>query len=153
MLIFVSAVALVRPDRKLLLAERPSDKRMAGLWEFPGGKIAEGESPEAALIRELREELAIETAAEDFTPFGFASYAYSDFHLLMAVFSCRKWKGNPSPQEGQRIEWVNHDELARYPMLPADTPLVPKLQELLEEPFLSASESEAVALPGTNALG
>ena len=104
---------------------------MAGLWEFPGGKLHDGETPEAALIRELREELAIDTEESCLAPFTFASHAYDDFHLLMPLYVCRTWQGVPSPQEGQRLAWVRVGALRDYPMPPADKPLVAMLRDLL----------------------
>lgn len=127
----VAAAALARPDGTLLLAERPPGKAMAGLWELPGGKVGPGESPEEALARELEEELGIRAAAADLVPFRAVRHAYPDFLLRMAVFACRRWRGEPRPREGQRIAWVTADEIPRRPMPPADLPLVPALQELL----------------------
>ena len=130
-LLLVSAVALVDRDGRVLLAQRPAGKSMAGLWEFPGGKIEPGESPEAALIRELEEELGINTWSSCLAPLTFASHAYDDFHLLMPVFVCRKWEGIPRAREGQVLKWVAVQDLRAQPMPPADLPLVPILQELL----------------------
>ena len=130
-LILVAAVVLVDTDGRVLLAQRPEGKQMAGLWEFPGGKVDPGETPEAALIRELREELGIDVAASCLAPFTFASHAYPDFHLLMPLYVCRKWSGIPSAREGQRLAWVWPARLADYPMPPADTPLVAALRDLL----------------------
>jgi 8-oxo-dGTP diphosphatase len=127
----VVAVVLVDADGRVLLAERPEGKSMAGLWEFPGGKIGEGESPEAALIRELSEELGIDVKESCLAPFTFASHAYEKFHLLMPVYVCRRWDGAPQPSEGQRIAWVRPSALKSYPMLPADAPIIPLLFELL----------------------
>jgi len=130
-ILLVSAVALVDPDGRVLLAQRPEGKAMAGLWEFPGGKVEPGETPEAALIRELREELGIDTEESCLAPLTFASHAYDDFHLLMPLFVCRKWQGTPSPQEGQTLEWARVNRLRDYPMPPADIPLIPMLRDLL----------------------
>ncbi|MDE0697879.1 MAG: (deoxy)nucleoside triphosphate pyrophosphohydrolase [Boseongicola sp.] len=130
-LVLVSAVALVDPDGRVLLAQRPSGKSMPGLWEFPGGKIEEGEAPEAALMRELREELGIETWESCLAPLTFASHAYDDFHLLMALFACRKWQGTPVSREGQSLKWVRPAALRDYPMPPADIPLIPALRDWL----------------------
>ena len=127
----VVAVALVDVDGRVLIAQRPQGKAMAGLWEFPGGKLHDGETPEAALIRELREELAIDTEESCLAPFTFASHAYDDFHLLMPLYVCRTWQGVPSPQEGQRLAWVRVGALRDYPMPPADKPLVAMLRDLL----------------------
>ena len=130
-ILLVSAVALVDPDGRVLLAQRPEGKAMAGLWEFPGGKVEPGETPEAALIRELREELGIDTEESCLAPLTFASHGYDDFHLLMPLFVCRKWQGTPSPQEGQTLEWARVNRLRDYPMPPADIPLIPMLRDLL----------------------
>jgi 8-oxo-dGTP diphosphatase len=130
-LVLVAAVALIDRDGRLLLAQRPEGKAMAGLWEFPGGKIEPGESPEAALIRELHEELAIDTWKSCLAPLTFASHAYSDFHLLMPVFVCRKWEGVPRPREHQGLKWVRVQDLNSYLMPPADLPVLPILRELL----------------------
>ncbi|MEK9965688.1 MAG: (deoxy)nucleoside triphosphate pyrophosphohydrolase [Alphaproteobacteria bacterium] len=130
-LLLVSAVALIDADDRVLLARRPEGKPMAGLWEFPGGKLQEGETPEAALIRELAEELGIDTHESCLAPIGFASHAYDDFHLLMPLFVCRVWEGTPAPREGQELAWVRPNALRDYPMPPADVPLVAQLQDLL----------------------
>ena len=130
-LVLVVAVALVDADGRVLLAQRPEGKSMAGLWEFPGGKVGPDETPEAALIRELREELAIETAEACLAPLTFASHAYDDFHLLMPLFVCRKWQGIPTGQEGQALKWVKPARLRDFPMPPADIPLIPVLRDLL----------------------
>ncbi len=130
-ILLVAAVALVDIDGRVLLARRPAGKAMAGLWEFPGGKIRDGETPEAALIRELREELAIDTAQSCLAPFTFASHAYDDFHLVMPLYLCRVWRGTPVPQEGQALAWVRPARLRDYPMPPADKPLVAMLQDFL----------------------
>ena len=130
-IVLVAAVALVDADGRLLLAERPAGKSMAGLWEFPGGKINPGETPEAALIRELAEELGIDVAASCLAPLTFASHSYPDFHLLMPLYVCRKWSGTLAAREGQRLAWVRPARLADYPMPPADKPLVAMLRDLL----------------------
>ncbi len=130
-LLLVSAVALIDADGRILLAQRPPGKSMAGLWEFPGGKVEPGETPEAALIRELREELGLDTHASCLAPLTFASHAYPDFHLLMPLFACRRWQGTPTPREGQRLAWVRARDLRDYPMPPADVPLVPILRDWL----------------------
>jgi 8-oxo-dGTP diphosphatase len=129
--VLVSAVALVDADGRVLLAQRPAGKQLAGLWEFPGGKVNPGETPEAALIRELAEELGINVVASCLAPFTFASYSYPDFHLLMPLYVCRKWSGMPLPREGQRLAWVRPARLGDYPMPPADPPLVAMLRDLL----------------------
>jgi 8-oxo-dGTP diphosphatase len=130
-IVLVSAVALVDVDGRVLLAQRPAGKAMAGLWEFPGGKVNTGETPETALIRELSEELGIDVAASCLAPFTFASHSYPDFHLLMPLYVCRKWSGIPAPREGQRLTWVRPARLGDYPMPPADAPLVAMLRDLL----------------------
>ncbi|TFL19432.1 (deoxy)nucleoside triphosphate pyrophosphohydrolase [Jannaschia formosa] len=130
-LVLVSAVALIDADGRVLLAQRPEGKSMAGLWEFPGGKVEAGESPEAALIRELNEELGIDTWQSCLAPLTFASHAYSDFHLLMPLFACRKWKGQVQGRENQTLAWVKPLKLKDYPMPPADIPLVPILRDWL----------------------
>jgi 8-oxo-dGTP diphosphatase len=129
--VLVVAVALVDVDGRVLLAQRPPGKSLAGLWEFPGGKVHEGESPEYALVRELREELGIDTAASCLAPFTFASHAYDDFHLLMPLYVCRVWQGTPIPLEGQALAWVRPNAMGKYPMPPADKPLVAMLRDLL----------------------
>lgn len=129
--ILVSAVALIDVDGRVLLAQRPQGKSMAGLWEFPGGKVETGETPEAALIRELQEELGIDTWQSCLAPLTFASHSYEDFHLLMPVFACRKWQGTPVPKEGQVIKWVRPENLRDYDMPPADIPLIPILRDWL----------------------
>lgn len=129
--VLVSAVALIDKDGRILIAQRPEGKSMAGLWEFPGGKIEEGETPEAALIRELHEELGIETWSSCLAPITFASHSYDDFHLLMPVFACRKWDGIPQPKEGQTLKWVFARDLVKYPMPPADVPLIAHLRDWL----------------------
>ncbi len=130
-LVLVAAVVLVDADGRVLLAQRPEGKAMAGLWEFPGGKVDPGETPEAALIRELAEELGIDVTASCLAPFTFASHTYADFHLLMPLYVCRKWSGIPSAREGQRLRWVRPARLADYPMPPADKPLIAMLRDLL----------------------
>jgi len=127
--VLVSAVALIDRDGRILLAQRPEGKSMAGLWEFPGGKVEAGETPEVALIRELQEELGIDTWESCLAPLTFASHAYDDFHLLMPLFACRKWQGTPQPKEGQSLKWVRAQELRNYPMPPADIPLIPMLRD------------------------
>jgi 8-oxo-dGTP diphosphatase len=129
--VLVVCVALVDADGRVLLAQRPEGKHMAGLWEFPGGKVHEGEAPEAALIRELKEELGIDVAASCLAPFTFASHAYEKFHLLMPLYVCRKWQGEVRPLEGQRLAWVRPVRMDDYPMPPADKPLVAMLRDLL----------------------
>lgn len=129
--ILVVAVALVDADGRVLIARRPEGKKMAGLWEFPGGKVAEGESPEAALIRELYEELGIDTRESCLAPFTFASHEYEDFRLLMPLYVCRVWRGTPRAKEGQTLAWVRPQRLTDYPMPPADIPLVAMLCDLL----------------------
>ena len=131
MTVLVSAVALIDRDGRVLLAQRPEGKSMSGLWEFPGGKIEDGESPEDCLVRELHEELGIETWGSCLAPLTFASHRYDDFHLLMPLFACRKWEGIPVAQEGQRLAWVRPIELRDYPMPPADKPLIPILRDWL----------------------
>ncbi len=129
--LLVSAVALVDVDGRVLLARRPAGKPMAGLWEFPGGKVQEDETPEAALIRELKEELAIDVAESCLAPLTFASHRYPEFDLLMPLYVCRRWNGQPTPQEGQELTWVRAARLGDYPMPPADKPLIAMLQDLL----------------------
>ncbi|WP_417256335.1 8-oxo-dGTP diphosphatase MutT [Celeribacter halophilus] len=130
-LVLVSAVALIDVEGRVLLAQRPEGKSMAGLWEFPGGKLEAGETPEAALVRELHEELGIETWDSCLAPLTFASHSYDDFHLMMPLFACRKWNGVPVPREGQVLKWVKARDLREYPMPPADIPLIPILRDLL----------------------
>ncbi len=127
----VVAAALVDRDGRVLLARRPEGKAMAGLWEFPGGKPIPGETPEAALLRELKEELDIDTEASCLAPLTFASHAYAGFHLLMPLYVCRVWQGTPRPKEGQRLAWVRPREMQDWPMPPADRPLVAMLRDLL----------------------
>ncbi|MBW7055542.1 (deoxy)nucleoside triphosphate pyrophosphohydrolase [Paracoccus bogoriensis] len=126
--VLVSAVALIDVDGRVLLAQRPEGKSMAGLWEFPGGKVEPDETPEAALIRELHEELGIETWSSCLAPLTFASHQYDNFHLLMPLFACRRWQGIPKPREGQRLAWVKAADLSHYPMPAADLPLIPILR-------------------------
>ena len=130
-ILFVVAAALVDRDNRVLLAQRPEGKSLAGLWEFPGGKLNPGETPEAALIRELREELGIDVTASCLAPLFFASHGYDRFHLLMPLYICRRWKGTASGQEGQALAWVHKDRLGEYPMPEADRPLVPLLRDFL----------------------
>ena len=130
-LLLVVAVALVDADDRVLIAQRPEGKQLAGLWEFPGGKLQAGEAPEAALVRELREELGIDTATSCLAPLAFASHRYERFHLLMPLYVCRVWQGIARSREGQRLKWVRPAELRNYPMPPADAPLIPVLEELL----------------------
>lgn len=129
--LLVSAVALIDADGRVLLAQRPEGKSLAGLWEFPGGKVEPGETPEAALIRELYEELGINTWKSCLAPLTFASHSYDDFHLLMPLFACRRWEGVAQPREGQQLAWVRPDRLRDYPMPPADLPLIPILRDWL----------------------
>ena len=129
--ILVSAVALIDPDGRVLLAQRPEGKSLAGLWEFPGGKVEPGETPEAALIRELKEELDIDTWSSCLAPLTFASHTYEDFHLLMPLYACRKWQGTVRSLEGQQLDWVKPNRLRDYPMPPADLPLIPILRDWL----------------------
>ncbi|ACB97210.1 (deoxy)nucleoside triphosphate pyrophosphohydrolase [Beijerinckia indica] len=130
-LLLVVAVALVDQDMRVLIAQRPPGKTLAGLWEFPGGKVEPGESPEAALIRELTEELGITVAEPCLAPLTFASHAYEHFHLLMPLYICRRWQGFVSPREGQTLKWVAPRALRDYPMPPADEPLISALLDLL----------------------
>jgi 8-oxo-dGTP diphosphatase len=127
----VAAAALVDPDNRVLIARRPEGKSLGGLWEFPGGKIDAGETPEAALRRELAEELGIDVCETCLAPFTFASHAYADFHLLMPLFLCRNWEGEIEPREGQEVAWVRPNKLSSYPMPPADAPLIPWLRDVL----------------------
>jgi len=130
-ILLVVAVGLIDVDGRVLIAQRPEGKAMAGLWEFPGGKVGPGEMPEVALIRELKEELAIDTKESCLAPFTFASHAYDDFHLLMPLYLCRRWWGRVVPQEGQAVKWVRPVRLGDYPMPPADKPLVAMLRDFL----------------------
>jgi len=130
-LLLVVACALVDADRRVLIAQRPEGKSMAGLWEFPGGKVEAGETPEAALIRELGEELGIETKEACLAPLSFASHAYESIHLLMPLYVCRKWQGTPQAREHIALKWVRPQALRDYPMPPADEPLIAALCDLL----------------------
>ncbi|MEE2997465.1 MAG: (deoxy)nucleoside triphosphate pyrophosphohydrolase [Pseudomonadota bacterium] len=130
-LLLVVAVALFDVDGRVLNTQRPEGKPMAGRWEFPGGKVEDGETPEIALIRELREELGVDTVESCLAPFAFASHAYDDFHLLMPLYACRKWRGQVTPLENQRIKWVAPMRLSDYPMPPADKPLIAMLRDYL----------------------
>ena len=130
-ILFVAAAALIDVDNRVLIAERPVGKSMAGLWEFPGGKVGDGETPEAALRRELAEELSIDVCETCLAPFTFASHSYPEFHLLMPLYLCRNWDGDIIPREGQRIKWVRASRLKEYAMPPADLPLIPMLRDLL----------------------
>jgi 8-oxo-dGTP diphosphatase len=129
--VLVVACALIDPDGRVLIAQRPPGKGMAGLWEFPGGKLDPNEAPEAALIRELKEELGIIVREACLAPFTFASHQYPDFHLLMPLYVCRRWEGTPSALEHSALKWVRPRELSTYPMPPADLPLIPMLRDLL----------------------
>ena len=129
--VLVAAAALVDVDGRVLIARRPEGKAMAGLWEFPGGKVAPGETPEEALIRELDEELGIDVTENCLAPFTFASHRYDRFHLLMPLYVCRVWQGSVRPREGQALKWVRPARLGDYPMPPADRPLVAMLRDLL----------------------
>ncbi len=129
--LLVCAVALIDADGRVLMAKRPEGKTLAGLWEFPGGKVEQGERPEDALIRELKEELGINVEHSCLAPLTFASHSYPDFHLLMPLFVCRRWKGIPQALEGQELKWVRAKDLRSMPMPPADLPLIPHLEELL----------------------
>src|SRR6478752_3008846 len=129
--VLVSACALIDPDNRVLIAQRPAGKPMAGLWEFPGGKVEPGERPEETLIRELREELGIVVKEACLAPLTFASHAYDDFHLLMPLYICRRWEGTVTAREGQALKWVRANKLRDYPMPPADIPLIPPLVDLL----------------------
>ena len=130
-ILLVVAVALIDADDRVLIAQRPEGKALAGLWEFPGGKIDAGERPEEALIRELAEELGITVKEACLAPLTFASYAYPEFHLLMPLYVCRRWEGFVQSREGQALKWVRARDLREYPMPPADEPLIPPLVELL----------------------
>lgn len=130
-LVLVAACALIDTDGRVLLAQRPAGKAMAGLWEFPGGKVERGERPEDTLIRELREELSIAVQEPCLAPLSFASHAYPDFHLLMPLYVCRRWEGTPIAQEGQTLAWVRPNRLRDFSMPPADEPLIAHLTALL----------------------
>ena len=130
-ILLVAACALVDADGRILLAQRPEGKSLAGLWEFPGGKVEKGETPEACLVRELEEELGIATKPACLAPLTFASHTYDDFHLLMPLYVCRRFSGFATGREGQALKWVRAGELRDYPMPPADEPLIPILQDLL----------------------
>jgi 8-oxo-dGTP diphosphatase len=130
-LTLVVACALVDADKRVLLAQRPPGKNLAGLWEFPGGKVEPGERPEITLIRELREEIGITVSEACLAPLTFASHAYPDFHLLMPLYICRRWEGLAVAREGQNLAWVRASKLRDYPMPPADLPLLPHLEDLL----------------------
>ena len=129
--VFVVACALIDADNRVLIAQRPEGKTLAGLWEFPGGKVDAGERPEAALIRELKEELGITVDEPCLAPLTFASHGYDDFHLLMPLYVCRKWEGVVAAREGQQLAWVRPNKLRDYPMPPADIPLIAHLTDLL----------------------
>jgi 8-oxo-dGTP diphosphatase len=130
-IMLVAACALVDPDRRVLIAQRPQGKMFPGLWEFPGGKLEEGETPEAALIRELEEELGISTKSACLAPLAFVSHTYESFHLLMPLYVCRKWQGTPQPREHAALKWVRPQGLRDYPMPPADGPLIAPLCDLI----------------------
>jgi 8-oxo-dGTP diphosphatase len=130
-IVLVAACALIDADHRLLLARRPEGKPMAGLWEFPGGKVDAGETPEACLIRELDEELGLDVTADCLAPLTFASHNYPDFHLLMPLFACRVWHGIPRPKEGQALKWLQPAAMAELPMPEADKPLVAFLRDYL----------------------
>ncbi len=130
-IVLVAACALVDQDRRVLIAQRPEGKSMAGLWEFPGGKVEAGETPEETVIRELEEELGVTTRVACLAPLTFASHAYETFHLMMPLYICRKFDGSPQPREGQALKWVRPARLRDYPMPPADEPLIPFLIDLV----------------------
>ncbi|MDQ6432716.1 (deoxy)nucleoside triphosphate pyrophosphohydrolase [Mesorhizobium sp. LHD-90] len=130
-ILLVSACALIDADGRVLLSQRPPGKTLAGLWEFPGGKVEPGETPEETLIRELREEIGVETQTACLAPLTFASHSYEAFHLLMPLFVCRRFSGIPTPKEGQTLKWVRPKQMREYPMPPADEPLIPFLIDLL----------------------
>jgi 8-oxo-dGTP diphosphatase len=130
-LVLVAACALIDPDGRVLIAQRPPEKQMGGLWEFPGGKIETGERPEDCLIRELKEELGIAVKADCLAPFTFTSHSYADFHLLMPLYVCRRWTGTPMALEHSALKWAWPRDLSRYPMPAADIPLIPMLRDLL----------------------
>ncbi len=130
-LLIVVAAALIDQQGRILIQQRPEGRALAGLWEFPGGKIDEGEVPEAALVRELKEELNIDVQINCLAPLTFASHAYEDFHLMMPLYACRKWDGFVQPQEGQAVKWVRPRDMRDYPMPPADVPLIAMLEDFL----------------------
>ncbi len=130
-LLLVAACALIDPDGRVLIAQRPEGKPMAGLWEFPGGKVEPGETPEATVIRELREELSLKVTEACLAPLTFASHDYGEFHILLPLFVCRRWEGSPQPREAQQIRWVRANRLRQFPMPPADEPLIGHLADLL----------------------
>ena len=130
-IVLVAACAIIDTDGRVLITQRPVGRSMAGLWEFPGGKVEAGETPETTIIRELKEELGIIVKEACLAPLTFASHAYADFHLLMPLYVCRRWEGLPTPQEGQALTWVRPTRLKDYPMPPADIPLIPHLTNLL----------------------
>ncbi|MFN0191921.1 MAG: (deoxy)nucleoside triphosphate pyrophosphohydrolase [Aestuariivirga sp.] len=130
-MVLVAAVALIDADGRVLMAKRPEGKTLAGLWEFPGGKVEQGERPETALIRELKEELSIDVTEACLAPLTFASHAYDDFHLLMPLYVCRRWKGQVQAMEGQALKWVKPRDMRKLDMPPADLPLIPHLIDLL----------------------
>ena len=130
-IVLVVACAFVDPDGRVLLAQRPDGKPMAGLWEFPGGKVEEGETPEDAVIRELAEELSVRVTKPCLAPLTFASYNYPEFHILMPLFLCRRWEGAPIAREAQELKWVRANRLRQFPMPPADEPLISHLADLL----------------------
>jgi 8-oxo-dGTP diphosphatase len=130
-LVLVAACALIDADGRVLLAQRPAGRSMAGLWEFPGGKVEAGERPEQTLIRELKEELGITVAEPCLAPLAFASHGYPEFHLLMPLYACRRWEGIPTPREGQNLAWVKPQRMRDYEMPPADEPLISHLLDLL----------------------
>jgi 8-oxo-dGTP diphosphatase len=130
-LLLVAACALVDTDNRVLIAQRPEGKAMAGLWEFPGGKVEQGETPEQAVIRELQEELAVTVTEPCLAPLTFASHDYGEFHILLPLFVCRRWEGRPQPREAQQIKWVRANRLRQFPMPPADEPLISHLADLL----------------------
>ncbi|WP_027682733.1 8-oxo-dGTP diphosphatase MutT [Rhizobium leguminosarum] len=130
-ILLVAACALIDADGRILLAQRPEGKSLAGLWEFPGGKVEPGETPEETLVRELEEELGINTKIACLAPLAFASHSYETFHLLMPLYICRRYEGIPQGREGQALKWVRPQALREYPMPPADEPLIPMLQDLL----------------------
>ena len=130
-LVLVAACALIDPDGRVLITQRPTGKSMAGLWEFPGGKVEPGERPETTLIRELHEEIGITVSEACLAPLTFASHAYASFHLLMPLYICQRWEGLVVAREGQNLAWVRANKLRDYPMPAADIPLIPHLQDLL----------------------